>query len=478
MFLSDLKTDESAVVIRVLGHGGFRRRILEMGFVRGQKVTAILNAPLRDPIKYSIMGYEVSLRRSEAAMVEVITQQEAQKLSAEWGKHSTSDNDFDYEKVIDAKIREINIALVGNPNSGKTSLFNALSGRREHVGNYSGVTVDAKSGSFKYKDYHINITDLPGTYALSAYTPEEIYVRRHLVEKLPDVVINVVAASNLERNLYLTTELMDVNPRVVIALNMYDELEQEGARLDYDCLGRMIGIPMVPVVAREHKGLDHLLDEVILTFENQNPKVRHVHINYSPSVEAEITALSKMMKLHADELPKYFPPRYLAIKMLEGDSEITDMLSHSEHYPDWKAQAARGAERIVSALNEDVESAITNEKYGFIEGALAETFTPSDKGPNRRTSFIDRIVTNKYAGFPLFLFVIFLMFGCTFTLGAYPQAWLEAGFAWLGQSVGAILGDGALRDLIVDGIIGGVGAVAVFLPNILILYMFISLMED
>lgn len=478
MFLSDLKTDESAVVIRVLGHGGFRRRILEMGFVRGQKVTAILNAPLRDPIKYSIMGYEVSLRRSEAAMVEVITQQEAQRLSAEWGKHSTSDNDFDYEKVIDAKIREINIALVGNPNSGKTSLFNALSGRREHVGNYSGVTVDAKSGSFKYKDYHINITDLPGTYALSAYTPEEIYVRRHLVEKLPDVVINVVAASNLERNLYLTTELMDVNPRVVIALNMYDELEQEGARLDYDCLGRMIGIPMVPVVAREHKGLDHLLDEVILTFENQNPKVRHVHINYSPSVEAEITALSKMMKLHADELPKYFPPRYLAIKMLEDDSEITDMLSHSEHYPDWKAQAARGAERIVSALNEDVESAITNEKYGFIEGALAETFTPSDKGPNRRTSFIDRIVTNKYAGFPLFLFVIFLMFWCTFTLGAYPQAWLEAGFAWLGQSVGAILGDGALRDLIVDGIIGGVGAVAVFLPNILILYMFISLMED
>ncbi len=478
MFLSDLKTDESAVVIRVLGHGGFRRRILEMGFVRGQKVTAILNAPLRDPIKYSIMGYEVSLRRSEAAMVEVITQQEAQRLSAEWGDMSTADNENGYEKVIDRKIREINIALVGNPNSGKTSLFNALSGRREHVGNYSGVTVDAKSGSFKYKDYRINITDLPGTYALSAYTPEELYVRRHLVEKLPDVVVNVVAASNLERNLYLTTELMDVNPRIVVALNMYDELEQEGAHLDYDCLGRMIGVPMVPVVAREHKGLDHLLDEVILTFENQNPKVRHVHINYSPSVEAEIAALSKMMKTHIEELPKCFPPRYLAIKMLEGDSEIDAMLSHAEHFGNWKAQAERGAERIVSALNEDVESAITNEKYGFIEGALAETFTPSAKEPNQRTSFIDRIVTNKYAGFPLFLFVIFLMFWCTFTLGAYPQAWLESAFAWFGQTVSGMMGDGALRDLIVDGIIGGVGAVAVFLPNILILYLFISLMED
>lgn len=478
MFLSDLKTDESAVVIRVLGHGGFRRRILEMGFVRGQKVKAVLNAPLRDPIKYSIMGYEVSLRRSEAAMVEVITQQEAQKLSAEWSSHSTSDNDFDYDKVIDAKIREINIALVGNPNSGKTSLFNALSGRREHVGNYSGVTVDAKSGSFKYKDYRINITDLPGTYALSAYTPEELYVRRHLVEKLPDVVVNVVAASNIERNLYLTTELMDVNPRIVVALNMYDELEQTGARLDYDCLGRMIGVPMVPVVAREHKGLDHLLDEVILTFENQNPKVRHVHINYSPSVEAEIAALSKMMKAHIEELPKCFPPRYLAIKMLEGDSEIIGTLSHAEHFDSWKTQAERGTERIVSALNEDVESAITNEKYGFIEGALAETLTLSGKEPNRRTSFIDRIVTNKYAGFPLFLLIIFLMFWCTFTLGAYPQEWLESVFAWLGDSVGSIMGEGALHDLIVDGIIGGVGAVAVFLPNILILYLFISLMED
>lgn len=478
MFLSDLKTDESAVVIRVLGHGGFRRRILEMGFVRGQKVKAVLNAPLRDPIKYSIMGYEVSLRRSEAAMVEVITQQEAQKLSAEWSSHSTSDNDFDYDKIIDAKIREINIALVGNPNSGKTSLFNALSGRREHVGNYSGVTVDAKSGSFKYKGYRINITDLPGTYAMSAYTPEELYVRRHLVEKLPDVVVNVVAASNIERNLYLTTELMDVNPRIVVALNMYDELEQTGARLDYDCLGRMIGVPMIPVVAREHKGLDHLLDEVILTFENQNPKVRHVHINYSPSVEAEIAALSRMMKAHIEELPKCFPPRYLAIKMLEGDSEIIGTLSHAEHFNEWKTQAERGTERIVSALNEDVESAITNEKYGFIEGALAETFTPSSKEPNRRTSFIDRIVTNKYAGFPLFLLIIFLMFWCTFTLGAYPQEWLEAVFAWLGDSVGSIMGEGALHDLIVDGIIGGVGAVAVFLPNILILYLFISLMED
>lgn len=480
MFLSDLKTGESAVIIKVLGHGGFRRRILEMGFVRGQRVVSILNAPLRDPIKYSLMGYEVSLRRSEAAMVEVMTPAEA-RVHVGHATHNAGASevgDEELRRVIHARMREIDIALVGNPNSGKTSLFNALSGSREHVGNYSGVTVDAKSGSLEYKGYKINITDLPGTYALSAYTPEELYVRRHLIEKMPDVVVNAVVASNLERNLYLTTELIDLNPRMVVALNMYDELERSGARLDYERLGRMIGVPMVPVVARDRRGLDELLDEVILTFENENPKVRHIHINYSSSIESEIAALSKMMKRDIDELPKCFPPRYWAIKMLEGDAGVADLLKDAEHFGEWHSQSAKGAQRIEASLGEDTESAVTNEKYGFIEGALAETYVPSDREPNRRTSLIDRIVTNKYVGFPLFLAVMFLMFWSTFTLGAYPQEWIGSGFAWLGATVGRFMSDGPLRDLIVDGIIGGVGAVAVFLPNILILYLFISLMED
>ena len=478
MLLSELKTGQSAVVIKVLGHGGFRRRILEMGFVRGQKVNAILNAPLRDPIKYGIMGYEVSLRRSEAAMIEVLTTEEALKLKSLADDVSTSENDEDVEQVVSNRLREINVALVGNPNSGKTSLFNALSGGHEHVGNYSGVTVDAKVGSFKYKGYTINITDLPGTYALSPYSPEEIYVRRHLMNKLPDVVINSVVASNLERNLYLTTELIDLNPKMVVALNMYDELEQSGARLDYEQLGRMIGVPVIPVVARENKGLDALLDQVILTYENQNPSVRHIHINYSSSIESEIGALSKMMKQHSDEIPKCFPPRYWAIKMLEGDSSVMEMLRSAEHFTQWKNQSVRGAARIITALDEDVESAITNEKYGFIEGALAETLTPSKNQVNKHTSRIDRIVTNKYFGIPIFLVVMFVMFWSTFTLGAYPQEWIEAGFTWLGEFVGSLMKDGPLKDLIVDGIIGGVGSVAVFLPNILILYLFISLMED
>ena len=479
MLLSELQTGQSAVVVKVLGHGGFRRRILEMGFVRGQRVVAILNAPLRDPIKYGIMGYEVSLRRSEAAMVEVLTMDEVSEMQHKTEDVATAvDNDY-VDKVVDERFREINVALVGNPNSGKTSLFNALSGGHEHVGNYSGVTVGAKSGSFRYKGYKINLTDLPGTYALSPYTPEEMYVRRHLMEQLPDVVVNAVVASNLERNLYLTTELIDLNPKMVVALNMYDELEQSGAKLDYEQLGRMIGVPVVPVVARDGRGLEALMDEVILTYEGHNPKVRHIHINYSSSIEAEIGLLSKMMKRNINELPNCFPPRYWAIKLLEGDSAVTDMLRRSDHFTEWKNQSVKGAARIIEALDEDVEGAITNEKYGFIEGALAETFTPSaEAGANKHTSLIDRIVTHKLIGFPLFMAVMFLMFWSTFTLGAYPQEWIETGFTWLGDFVAGLMADGPLRDLIVDGIIGGVGSVAVFLPNILILYLFISLMED
>lgn len=478
MLLSDLKSGERAVIIKVLGHGGFRRRILEMGFVRGQKVEAVLNAPLRDPIKYAIMGYEVSLRRSEAAMVEVLTLEEARRYeqSAD-GATIVPDEEY-IERVAEEKIREINVALVGNPNSGKTSLFNALSGGREHVGNYSGVTVNAKCGSLKYRGYKINITDLPGTYALSAYSPEEMYVRRHLMEELPDVIINAVVASNLERNLYLTTELIDLNPKMVVALNMYDELEQSGAKLDYDRLGSMIGVPMVPVVARDGKGMEVLLDEVISIFENQNSKVRHIHINYSQTIENEVALLSKRMKQNLDELPNCFPPRYWAIKLLEGDNSVKDILRPSPHFTEWNNRSIKSAARIIEALDQDVESAITGEKYGFIEGALAETFTPSAKAVNPKTSLIDKIVTNRWLGMPIFLAIILVMFWSTFTLGAYPQEWIEAAFSWLGERVGDMMSEGAFRDLLVDGVIGGVGSVAVFLPNILILYMFIAFMED
>ena len=502
MRLSELKTGESGTIVKVMGHGGFRRRIMEMGFVRGQRVEVLLNAPLKDPIEYKIMGYDISLRRSEADMVEVLTDSEAteylegghrrhhhehhhhgpggepERNDAFGAADSGAECCTSIDEVVTRRTRTITVALVGNPNSGKTSLFNAISGGHEHVGNYSGVTVGAKIGSCVYRGYRFEVTDLPGTYALSAYTPEERYVRHHLAESIPDVVINSVVASNLERNLYLTTELIDINPRMVVALNMYDELQASGATLDYENLGRMLGVPMVPVEARNHRGIDTLLDTVINVYENRDERVRHIHINMGPVIEEGLRRLNGDMSDHRDELPKAFPPRYYAMKMLEGDAEAEKSLCECRSYPEWAEIRDREARRITEALGEDVETAFANQKYGFIQGALKETFTPGRREEVTTTAVIDTFVTHKLWGFPIFFALMWFMFWCTFSLGAYPQEWIDALVGWIGGGVDALLPAGPLRDLLVDGIIGGVGAVIVFLPNIMILYLFISFMED
>ena len=500
MRLSELKTGESATILKFLGHGGFRRRIMEMGFVRGQRVEVVLNAPLKDPIEYKIMGYEISLRRSEAEMIVVLSDAEVEQQLTQkteptphrrhWNWKQTSNEPLftdltsaengckNAKEVIEQQRHRISVALVGNPNSGKTSLFNAISGGREHVGNYSGVTVGAKVGHCSYRGYRFEITDLPGTYALSAYTPEERYVRNHIAEKNPDVIINSVVASNLERNLYLTTELIDINPRMVVALNMYDELEASGAKLDYDSLGRMMGVPMVPVEARNNKGIGDLLDTVIAVFENQDERVRHIHINQGAVVEEALQKLKSDMSEHRDELPKVFPPRYFAMRMLEGDRQVDEQLRHCPRFSEWEQIREREAKNIIESLGEDVETAFANQKYGFISGALKETYTPGKQDEVSTTSIIDTFVTHKLWGFPIFFALMWLMFWCTFSLGAYPQEWIGVLVDWIGNSLNNALPAGAFRDLLIDGVIGGVGAVIVFLPNIMILYLFISFMED
>ena len=485
MKLSDLHNGESGVIVRVTGHGAFRRRIIEMGFVRGQHVTSVLNSPLNDPVKYSVMGYEVSLRRSEAAMIEVLSEKEAEKAVEETKEAHRTNGTADNETTVThngspsvARHRnEIRIALVGNPNSGKTSLFNVLSGGREHVGNYSGVTVAAKSGHFTYNGYKFSITDLPGTYSLSPYSPEERYVRQHIFDNQPDVIINVVSASNLERNLYLTTELIDLSQPTVVALNMYDELTASGATLDYHHLGAMIGIPMTPTVAKNGKGLNELLNKVIDIFENRSAIQRHIRINYGMAIEPEVDKLSKKMQA-ADELPYQFPPRYWALKMLEDDSEAERMLSQCRNYAAWKDLADHAETRLKRQLNDDIETTVIDFKYGFIAGALQEVYVPGNQDIQRKTGFIDRLVANRWLGFPIFIFLMWITFMTTFWLGAFPQEWIETGFARLGEWITSSMADGALKDLLVNGIIGGVGSVAVFLPNILVLYLFISLMED
>lgn len=474
MRLSELKAGRTAVIIKILGHGAFRKRVMEMGFVKGRQITMELNAPLSDPIKFSLMGYEVSLRKAEAQLIEI-------EPLEDWVKNKDNqlgikpDKEFDITEIGKDKI--INVALIGNPNCGKTSLFNIVSGAHEHVGNYAGVTVGAKKGSMTYKGYRFNIIDLPGTYSLSAYSPEELYVMRYLKDETPDVIINVVVASNLERNLYLTTELIDMNRSMVIALNMYDELEKNGVVLEYDQLGKMLGIPMVPTVASTGKGIDKLLDTVIQVYELNNPDTRHIHVKMRPEVEESIRKLVTAIK-QDDSLPQTFSPRYLAIKMLEKDPEVENIVKSSAHYEEWAKCRDNNNAFLEKSLGEDASSIISAEKFGFIQGALAETLSDSQMKPDYSTKVIDAFVTNKLFGFPIFILIMWLMFWATFKIGSYPMEWIESLVSWISTLIGKHMAEGPFKDLLLDGIIGGVGSVIVFLPNILILYTFISFMED
>lgn len=591
MRLSELKTGEKGVIVKVLGHGGFRRRIVEMGFIKGKTVEVMLNAPLNDPIKYKILGYEVSLRRQEAGMVQVISEEEAKgycrhprhrhlqhrhRILGAFTNRETWEHrakivallsEEDAEKIdgrrrrfhggrmremlahepsksLDAacsnvqkenvcrkeeKLKKIalgerktiNVALVGNPNCGKTSLFNLASGAHEHVGNYSGVTVDAKEGYFDFEGYHFKIVDLPGTYSLSAYTPEELYVRRHIIDETPDVIINVVDSSNLERNLYLTTQLIDMNVRMVIALNMYDELEASGNTLNHHLLSKLFGVPMVPTVCKRQKGIDRLFHIIINIYEGAdfldkkgyiNPEVakelqdwhrthvdeqhheehledfarqqkptqsvfRHIHINHGPDLEKAIDYVKEEISTNESIRHKY-STRFLSIKLLENDPEIEELVRALPNGEEIIRKRDKATRRISEAMNEDCEAAITDAKYGFISGALKETFIDNHQEQQQVTKALDSIVTHRFWGFPLFFLFMYLMFEGTFVLGDYPMQGIE----WLVESLGNLIrnnmGAGPFKDMLVDGVIGGVGGVIVFLPNILILYFFISLMED
>ncbi len=505
MKLSELKTGERAVIVKVNGHGSFRKRIIEMGFVRGKLVKVVLNAPLKDPIEYEIIGYKISLRREEADKIEVLSESEAKEVMAaqepvppieasdcedmpasardtEAGVHGNGDALIEKEMAHLAAERRkmIRVALVGNPNCGKTSLFNIASGSHEHVGNYSGVTVDAKEGKFEYGGYKFTLVDLPGTYSLSAYSPEELYVRRNLIEEVPDVVINVVDASNLERNLYLTTQLIDMNLRVVMALNMFDELKAKKDELDITTLGHLLGLPVVPTVSRNGEGIPELFDMVIRIYERNTPQLsRHIHINHGAEIEKSIDRIKLLLQKN-EEIRFKYSTRYLAIKYLENDKDIEKVVEALPNRDEIIAARFEEQKRIDELMQTTTESAIVDAKYAFIQGALAETYHPY-KGQRRKntvTDKIDAVVTNRWLAFPIFFLMLYLVFECTFVIGDYPMQWIEWLVEKFGDFVAAYMKDGAVKDLIVDGIIGGVGSVLVFLPNILLLYMFISLLED
>lgn len=481
MKLSELRTGERGVIVKVNGHGGFRKRIKEMGFVKGNKVKVILNAPLRDPIEYEIIGYKISLRREQARQIEVISEAEAKlMLSAQENLTALKGDDEYIERLAAERRKVIKVALVGNPNCGKTSLFNMASGSHEHVGNYSGVTVDAKEGVFEHGGYRFVLTDLPGTYSLSAYSPEELYVRKNLIEDMPDVVINVVDASNLQRNLYLTTQLIDMNLRVVMALNMYDELTASGDSLDIRQLGYLLGMPIVPTVSRTGEGVGPLFDIVIKIYEQVDPHLaRHIHINHGAEVEQSIDRIKALISKTEDIRYKY-STRYLAIKYLENDKEIEGVVESLDNRDEIIAARFEENTRIRGLMGSGLESSMVDAKYAFVQGALAETYqrAKNRKRSSRLTDRIDAVVTNRWLAFPVFFLLLYIVFDGTFVLGEYPMRWIEWLVGHLGAFVGSAMADGWFKDLIVDGVIGGVGSVLVFLPNILLLYLFISLLED
>lgn len=496
MKLSSLQTGEVGIIVKVSGHGGFRKRIIEMGFIEGKQVEVLLNAPLRDPVKYKIMGYEVSLRHSEADQIEVVHLDEVQKGDSQDKKQNlntaTMADPHDKEdhalmpsepsEEVKRRTKTINVALVGNPNCGKTSLFNFASGAHERVGNYSGVTVDAKVGRAEYEGYEFHLVDLPGTYSLSAYSPEELYVRKQLVEETPDIVINVIDASNLERNLYLTTQLIDMHVRMVCALNMYDETEERGDHIDYEKLSELFGTPMVPTVFTSGRGVKELFHQVIAVYEgkeDESLQFRHIHINHGHEIEQGIRDIQEHLKNYPD-LRQQYSTRYLAIKLLEGDKDVERLIQPLGDSLEIFQHRDRAAQRVKEETHNDCETAIMDAKYGFIHGALEESaYTTGDKKDTYQTThLIDKILTNKYLGFPIFFLILLLMFTATFVIGQYPMDWIDAGVAWLGDFISQNMPDGPVKAMLVDGVIGGVGAVIVFLPQILILYFFISYMED
>ena len=490
MKLSELKTGESGVIVKVLGHGGFRKRIIEMGFVRGKTVEVLLNAPLQDPVKYKLMGYEVSLRHDEAAMIDVVSETEAQQLKQAGGGVLEEDVKPLTESQLRSEAfrqrRRINVALVGNPNCGKTSLFNFASGAHGHVGNYSGVTVDASEAHAAFFGYEFNLTDLPGTYSLSCYSPEELYVRQHLSEQMPDVVINVIDASNLERNLYLTTQLVDMDLRMVCALNMYDEFERRGDQVDLHTLSTLFGVPMVPTSFKSGMGVEDLFRTVIKVYENASKQARHIHINYGHEIEGGISEIQKYLKTD-EHITRHYSTRYLSLKLLEHDSQVLDYLGNHmageqrlQVFRDLATARDRASARVKEETGVDSETAIMDAKYGFINGALKEAGykTGSKEDTYRMTHLIDNVLSNRFLGFPIFFFILFVMFLTTFWLGQYPMDWIDMGVEWLSEKLNATMPEGPLRSMVVDGAIAGVGAVIVFLPQILILYFFISLMED
>ncbi len=373
-----------------------------------------------------------------------------------------------------SEIREISIALAGNPNCGKSSLFNALTGAHQKVGNFPGVTVEKHEGYLDYKGYRIRVVDLPGTYSLTPYSPEEIVTREYLIKERPDVVVNVVEGPNLERNLLLTTQLMELEVDFIVALNMIDEVQEKGITIEMKQLQTLLGCHIIPTSAKKKTGLDSLLDHVIRVFLH-DIRIRKNKLFFRPELEASVDKITSLLS-HQKELGLY-NARWLAIKLLENDREVYTLV---QQYPVWvKVELAlQDAIREAEHLHDsEPEILITEDRHSFIHGAVKECVRQPEEGRATVTDYIDMVVLNRVLGLPVFLLVVWGIFQMTFTVGALFTGWLALFFSSIASAIGPFLQNDTLRSIVVDGIIAGVGGVLIFLPNIVLLFIGLSFLE-
>ena len=370
---------------------------------------------------------------------------------------------------------EILVALAGNPNSGKTTIFNALTGARQHVGNYPGVTVEKKLGQRTYNGCEMTFVDLPGTYSLTTYSIEELIARNFIVEEQPDIVVDIIDASNVERNLYLATQLMEMNVPLILAFNMSDIAKRRGLEFDIDKLSELLAAPIVETIGNKATGIDELLDVIAETAKHGAKNVAS-RLNYGHEIEEELTKLTKQIKRPNKVTTKY-PKRWLAIKLLEHDKEIM-----AKGFGDDLLEAVDESRRHLAAIfGDQPEMVIAERRYGFISGACQETVKSTTDLRHDMSDTADAVLTHRVLGLPIFIALMYIVFQLTFAIGEYPMGWLESAFAWLARAIGGLWPAGAesaLRSLLVDGVIGGVGGVIVFLPNILLLFMAIAFLED
>ena len=371
---------------------------------------------------------------------------------------------------------KITVAMAGNPNSGKTTIFNMLTGARQHVGNYPGVTVERKDGLCKFKGYEMTIVDLPGTYSLTAYSIEELVARNFIIDEQPDVVVDIIDASNIERNLYLATQLIEMDVPLVLAFNMSDIAKRKGLLFDIEQLSTLLEAMIVPTVGNKGEGRLALLDAVVATA--QQGKTSRTHkVNYGEEVEKELARIETLIAGGEYELTQKYNPRWLAIKLLEQDSDVIAEV-HSQEILD---TVKVSAEHLKTIFGDEPEIIIADRRYGFISGACEESIKSSVELRHTSSDMIDKVILNRVLGLPLFLLLMYLVFKLTFWVGGPLMGWMEALFDWAAELLAGFWPAGAespLESLLVDGIIGGVGGVLVFLPNILLLFLAIAILED